>query len=273
MYANTTNNNVTLNTLGSSKTQFELQRVNTADHSGEYLIRYNSSYVAASPSSRICYLTQTLSDQCYWTLARADKGNARMVITEHMVSSNTYPVSEFENVFESSDLGYNAYHSVNPTAYNAYQYLQSDDILIITGEGQAGYIKLENTSGGTTGYIRANSSVLGLSGNVYTIDNPSAPIDLSSVRCVLYLSDYSGNTSNGANLVDVTYEQGAHFVLGWTEEIDPSEIAIWLDTFIDCIQASLTIKVAIECADEAIERGNSSPVYKKGDDKQYLRLS
>lgn len=70
--ANSSASDVSLYTLGSSKTHFEIRRINTIPYKGLYLICYGSKYLAATSSTTVA-LTSTLGSTCYWSLSRVDK--------------------------------------------------------------------------------------------------------------------------------------------------------------------------------------------------------
>lgn len=106
---------------------------------------------------------------------------------------------------------------------------------------------------------------------------------LAKARCVLYLgcdtgSDYSlGGTDY--NLVDATFEQGAHFVLGFTQTVVDADVDDFIEGFLLALSSfnDCTIEDCINMANDnvAIDPTNDPlgmPIYVRGDKYQYLEL-
>ena len=161
--------------------------------------------------------------------------------------------------------------------------MTSGDIFIYYGHGAPARLAFLTTNNVTTGRLYANSG-LKVSGADYTQCFVSDCGDnrLATQRCVLYLGCSTGVSasrgSNTFNLVDETFEKGAHFVLGLSEDSDTGYLNVWLDTFLNTINDSQSIAQAIEDADQAMYNYSLTreiqyenlPTYTAGDDDQYL---
>lgn len=90
------------------------------------------------------------------------------------------------------------------------------------------------------------------------------------------------------NLIDETYEKGAHFVLGVTEVMYNTTLDDWLYCFLDAIYTRQNIDGAIDFANDVMgtivypeydAQGNKIdteieglPIYSRGDSLQYLNI-
>lgn len=91
------------------------------------------------------------------------------------------------------------------------------------------------------------------------------------LRCVLYLGcstglDYSHSTGI-YNLVDATFEKGAHFVLGTTDTVNVAISNAFLEGFLSKIDDNGSI---LECISEGLSRSEGYPITYRGDTSQYL---
>ena len=92
-------------------------------------------------------------------------------------------------------------------------------------------------------------------------------------RCIIYLGDDTGTSMNGYNLVDITYEKGAHYVLGVQGTISAAAKNAWLGAFLDAINSGNTINSAVEMANLAASRLDSTfTTYSRGDGDQVLNF-
>ena len=289
MYANTSTNDVYLYTVGSSATHFEIERINSGTHQGTYRIRYNGKYLAASQFSNVVSLTTTLGIQCYWSLSRVDKGNAKIMsfyYPDEDYSSGYFNTTANDTLFENNfdSYGYNAYIHENLYASTAYDYLSLVDIYAFHGHGGPGRIAFHDVYGNIAGRIIANDDVW-LAPTHYSVEELPGQNSLAKLRCVLYIGCNTGTPINGVNLVTTTYNEGAHFVLGTTKVMYISDTNRWLGYFFNRIDEGYNINAAIEYANnqaggmycsytkdgtEVTEWFNEFPSFYIGDGYQYL---
>ena len=126
--ANSSASDVSLYTLGSSKTHFEIRRINTIPYKGLYLICYGSKYLAATSSTTVA-LTSTLDSTCYWSLSRVDKGNADLFTFDYSNFDSTEQNLSFFDTFET--IGYTANYHENANSATGKNALLADDIFVL----------------------------------------------------------------------------------------------------------------------------------------------
>lgn len=215
-----------------------------------------------------------------------EKGDADMIsfwysYTDGTLFDTTAYNHLFENYFDS--LGYNANYAVNTTVADALTRLKSRDIFVYSGHGDRAVLVFETTGRTITGKIFAHyDSYLHNKTYPYSVchisENPPSNL-LARERCVLYLACNTGvSTADGYNLVDSTYEEGAHYVLGTTQETDVDSDDIWLANFLAALNNGKNISAAKTDANEAYRDYLENhyrvvqdyPLYDRGDDSQYL---
>ena len=121
---------------------------------------------------------------------------------------------------------------------------------------------------------------------VYYISN--LPVNsLCRERCVLYLGCNTGTNNGKYNLVDSTFDKGAHFVLGTTANVRACDVDIWLENFIIFMQSGeYSIQECLDFMSGSKETtlrttgpgGNEGgfidgelPLYYRGDTRQFLK--
>ena len=299
MNVNGTNVDIHTNTEASSS-KFVIERVKTGTYRGLYLIRYGNQYLAHNISNYNVYVTSSRSAATYWSFMAVEKRSAEFFchdywytdeenIQRHFDSSLNYDY--FETTFGS--LNYDAVSHENKMAVYPYESLgENDDIFVFMGHGTNGAIFSTTTRDIPTGCILANSNMnYSVIYSYYISDFDENQLALN--RCVLYLGCSTGldytNSQGTYNLVDATFEKGAHFVLGTTETIYADDGNNWLEYFLDSINEGSNIQDAIEDANNCLgnvnipcgedENGETIsrtvyglPIYSVGDDTQYLNI-
>jgi hypothetical protein len=186
---------------------------------------------------------------------------------------------QFGNVL--SNKGYTTYYvgNKNISVSTAYNHLtQRDDIFIYRGHGAPGKLVFETTNRKVTGRLCAH---YGLESNNPDPDyeecfiqieeeDGGAPNILAKLRCVLYLGCSTGvdklHSGNTYNLLNSTYEQGAHFVLGTTQTTHYDDSDNFLSGFLDKLNDDEGSPHTIhECIQEGISKAKTKDYYKTTD--------
>ena len=203
----------------------------------------------------------------------------------------------FREVLSSE--GYNtswSYTNNSPSA--AFSCMTTrDHIFVHIGHGNAGLIAFYNASGVVTGVIAAHANVYANVGGIGSDKKNIASIQnngLSHSRVVLYLGCNTANDylygASTYNLLDITFDKGASFVLGTTEPVFASDEDLWLTFFLDNVDMGFNIETCIEYAnlsfkdtkiyeqeqnpntDPNVEICEELPIVYRGDVKQYLTI-
>ena len=268
--------------------QFNIRRVSyvgNATEQGRYTIMNGSKYLACDSNGNLS-TTETYSSDCLWSLMRTEKIGTALYSFNYTGGNNPINSSVNNQLFSNvmSTLGYTYLASVNDSAGNAYSVLPNKDIFIYAGHGDKGKIVFYSNQGTANGCIKASVDVGGGGTTSYVINTTA--IDLSSSRCILYIGCHTGtNHSSGVNLVNETYQRGAHFVLGATRTIYGEGANGFIRFFLESVQAGASIERAISNAIEKTGEvkvkndttGNCEyieefPIYYVGDTSQYLNI-
>ena len=268
--------------------KFTITRMSTGTYSGLYLIQNDGRYVSQDPTTFNVYMSNTLSSKCYWSFVPMEKRYAEMFCFDYpiMLHGNTShfktdrSLMEFRNVFDSK--GYFSWSYENNSASAAFSCLTGrDDVFVFIGHGSPGRICFYDNNGLITGSIVARPlvSCIGEKKIIGNLDDNA----LAHTRMVLYLGCQTGaQHTSGYNLVDVTFDKGAHFVLGVTEIIYNTHVNDWLEYFLTAIDEGANVSIAISLAQQALGRieveGENGminayepfPIYYKGDMNQYF---
>lgn len=145
-----------------------------------------------------------------------------------------------------------------------------DDVFVFRGHGTEGLIGFYDSNGSYTGAIAVNSYVYSNSNNRY-IDSCSKN-QLASLRCVIYLgcktgADYLHSTGT-YNLVDSTFNKGAHFVLGTTQNVTTGASNAFLEGFLDELKEHNGD--LLSCINQGLMSSRGYPIIYVGDGVQYL---
>ena len=271
----------------SANQKFIIERSETQLYEGYYLIRYGDMYVACYSDYNV-YLVSGVVRRAYWSISKVEKGDADLYSFDYTGYDTTANNELFETTMTTA--GYNAYSWENDPASDAYEYLyDTDDIFVYRGHAAPGMIAFKDDDGSRYGGIFVNNAV---GDNMFYPRSDQFCIDalesnsLSNLRVVLYIGCSTGAdiTINGitCNLVDSTYEKGAHYVLGTTQTVYTNNSDDFLEAFLNSVNEGKNIQLCIQHAIEATgtnvtledEDGNeykgSYPIYSIGDKKQYL---
>ena len=308
LYISSTGNADTNTTNDSVREQFEIRRVDDPNsiYDGLYLIINQGKYLTQNSIGdfhNVC-CTDTVTSYSYWSFMKVEKRNADFFYFD-------YPVEDVNNDgiidnFDTSGARISFMSTFNSFQYTWSTHLSStvsyaydtcltdrDDVFIFAGHGAPGLIGFYDDEGTCTGVILAHSSVASLSTpSNREIINALSDNALSDLRMVIYLGCETGvsfvRNYTEHNLVDYTYDKGAHFVLGTTEVMFNTTINELLQVFLDVLCVNSEISYAINFANDYVgnvtyPRYNSSghyigdftgpmPLYYRGDTSQFINV-
>ncbi|MBQ2308466.1 MAG: hypothetical protein II373_02705, partial [Clostridia bacterium] len=189
--------------------------------------------------------------------------------------------------------GYFSWSDNKSSASVAYSCMTGrDDIFVYAGHGNSGMIAFYDSKGNLTGSISVNSKVTSGTDNKYISsiqDN-----GLNHARIVIYLGCNTGSTYvwgslSQYNLVDDTFDKGAHYVLGVEIIVYTIHTNSWLDYFLENLATGCSVEDSVFYATESLgdimvdansdgnfsdnERYDAIPLYTRGDGSQYLDIS
>lgn len=259
---------------------FEICRVDNGNVNGKYTIKNDFGYVSMGTTSVV--LQNTPNEFSYWSFVAVNKGWAdyfgytfdNIDTTEY----SNYVISQYDS------MGYNGTQFDNyRNASDILENMKYNDITIFAGDGEAGALIVDPNSIDSMGKISADYRLSGYDIQAYVSDLPSN--SLAKSRCIIYLSSYSGcdaigEDGNEYNLVNETYNKGAHYVLGFTKELTEQEIELWLEAFIFNVENGCTINNAVSLANLAAgfttdtneDPSLNSNIYFVGDGTQHLNF-
>ncbi len=289
--------NLLLYNATSARTKLNIYRVREGRFQGLYLIMYNNQFLRMNSSGDV-YLSSVQGAGSYWSFMAVQKGYADIYSFNYDFSKNgeQIPFNTTANntnfYYTLHRLGYSAFMSENETAAYAFRYLLEDHVFVFHGHGTPGAILYTTTNNVITGAITASSSIIDedITSDQHSIMNCD-PNELATLRCVLYIGCETGVDitpyRTTYNLVDQTFEKGAHFVLGTTEKLRVSDGVEWLELFLSGLDSGLSITDACSHATEntgtvwiPYDKDDNStgyfeleefPIYIKGDGSQYLQ--
>ena len=279
-----TDTNTNTQSGGSINTaqEFTLERVTEGTYIGLYLIKNGDYFVSLDENNVVCLAT-TATERSYWSFMAVQKGYADIYGFNQRDGNKTKSggsglidsTAQFDNFKTTmNNIGYISEKYVDKPTSDAYTSLQTCDIFVYVGHGDNGMLvfRPDPTVITPEGRIIANSSITCSDPNTFYI-NEMRTNALAKARCVLYLGCKTGadflieNTKY--NLVDATFEQGAHFVLETTEEIIDVQTDEWLEYFLDLVSYGFDIYYCIEQTNEILVE-NALPLYCRGDQSQRL---
>ncbi len=265
----------------TSRTKFAIHRIESGTHQGQYAIRYGSQYVAMNSSGTV-YLTSSSSANIYWCFMAVNEGSAALFGFDYTDAGGHFFTLGNRANFGHYLSNYNTSVYTNSTASIASQCLKNGDIFWFFGHGDPGVVYFDSSEGNTTGSI----AVLGMAGDgsdkivIWQFENN----ELASQRCTFYIGCRSGvDYMTNTNLIDATFDKGAHFVLGIREIVTVGASEQWLQHFLVRIYAGDSINAACDYATSETGRVwiknystneeyyiDEYPIYTVGDGSQYL---
>lgn len=274
--------------IGGDEYKFDICRVDEGPWQGSYTIKNGDKYLSRNYNFGTSWaLLDTPTECSYWTFMAAEKGIAEYYAYTNGDFDTTYPsdtVNQTTIMQYLDQLGYEDYMYNWPVPSDAIiDLIPEIDITIFTGEGDAGYI-ITDPTGTYDSMIMADYELT--TGYMQQYIGDLGPNDLAKSRCIIYASDNSGNLATGNdgesyNLVDMTYDKGAHFVLGFKNLMPDNLINQWMANFLANINDNCSIRTAIVLAchatglcddeldgDEMFDRY----IYYRGDWHQYLNF-
>ena len=265
-----------INTDTNTSTQkFTIERVTAEPYEGLYLIKYGDQFVAENTTCDVV-LTSVLSDRCYWSFMPVEKRRAEIFAFNHTfvegTVTKTFNTTGNSSNFEiiTDDLGYYGEAYENRGSALAYQNLYKfDDIFVFTGHGEAGVVAFTTTNNQVLGIISGHEYMgYNLYDEAYNINKLPANA-LSLARCVMYMGCKTANsTDTGYNLLTETFNKGAHFVLGATENTTVGQDQRFIDAFFVEMLDGGSIEDCLIAAQDAVP---DHPTNYVGDIHQYLK--
>lgn len=288
------------NATNGEYSKFTIGRVRNGLYQGLYFIMVANQYLSMNSSGTLT-LSTSPTQYSYWSFMPVEKGWAELYSFVYSAQdadgkTDDYDSTANNNLFKSvlNSMGYSDNRAVvNSDSQTLYNRLQVNDILVFRGHGAPGVIGFYDGDGESLGCVTAHSLV-------YTGDNNDYKLSvlpsnsLANLRCVMYIGCNTGvpyeleysSTPFSVNLVDVTFDKGAHFVLGTTKTIYTPGANAWFLAFLEAIQSGESIEDACIAADDQVEYMEVSyekddgtevktlewglPTYCRGDGNQYL---
>ena len=266
--------------LGMDDQVFRIDRVDDENKEGTYTIKNGDKYLSVSYYG--FELLDEPNDMSYWTFMKASKGEAYCSGYDYYTENFDTSGIVTDVAMELASWGYNCYWQTEPvSATRTLDYMINSDISILTGLGQAGAI-ITNPYGGTNSMLMAEYELT--QGSMQEYVNSLSDNALAKSRCIIYLSSYSGSDAMGNdgesyNLVNATYEKGAHYVLGFTSVVSQTLANEWLEEFWEHVvinDNNLGQAVRAACISTGLYDGSpSNPdfseyIHYRGDGTQYL---
>jgi hypothetical protein len=269
--------------------KFEIQRIDYVieedgtynyAYEGMYVIKCEQYYVAEGPNT-VVVLKEEFNSSCCWTFMASEKRFAGLSSvfetgTPTNVNNGAF-VEDFENY------GYRAYTDLD---YHTPEYfldsLIGDDIFIYAGRASTASLNFYELDGSVhyVGKFTVDYETGGGSDDCYVSDLSANALCLS--RCIIYLGNNTGADCLGGdgeyyNLVDATYDKGAHFVLGIRGNISATEKNEWIAAFLEGIELYKTINGALLYVEEWFDYAYNGEdlgfeIYSRGDGNQYLNF-
>jgi hypothetical protein len=253
--------------------KFTIYRINSGTYQGLYYIRYGNYYVAQDASYNV-YLTASYSSNVVWSFMAVDTRFANYYSIEYPDTRGRS--FQYKATMESFGYTSNNWHCTS--ASQAYSLLSNtNDIFTVLvhgalaapGQGKA-TIVFEDNAQNEIGRIIANSAIRKNADN-FAIDDLERNA-LALERCVLYLGCCTGQTYTvdnvSYNLVESTYNKGAHFVLGTLEIVQWVLVYDFFDIFLEeCKTKNISDSMSCILNDDPLFQ-----VYTIGDSSQFLNL-
>lgn len=276
---------------------FTILRVDEEPYEGLYLICIGDYYLTQDSSGTNAYFTTYTTSYSYWSLFKSEPNNVSITSFEYNMADGEYISSnDNEGVYNTfySSLGYSNVSILNnPNVSDSFNQLKSNDVYFYFGHGKPGALLFNRDNDFTYGVISANNTINNYStyeekyfirGNsIDGNDDIDDNIDLSNLSCVFYFGCETGVTTTGGyyqdNLLNATYDRGAHFVAGSTRKLNNGSVETFVPFLLSYLSSGKSLAEAIDLAQiatgdvyldlETMEVG-SFPITYVGDATQYL---
>lgn len=283
---------------GGEDQKFIIERVASGMYQGLYLIRYNDQYYVTQDDNYNVCITSTPTNKSYWSFMKSINGSAKAYGFKYSLNNvpnafdSTMMFDDFEETM--SDLGYSTDQHNNCTALFMYNALNADDVFLYVGHGGEGRLNVCTNDNEIQSRICANDIMRELDRQLeHRYINRKSDNELAQARCVFYLAcnsgvDYVDSNGDRCNLVDETFDKGAHFVLGTTASITDEVTDEWLLYFLSLLSEGFDLGFCIDTANEflgtiqlnannidgetIVITTEGLPLYCRGDREQYLRV-
>jgi len=155
-----------------------------------------------------------------------------------------YDTTGTDTIYKNNvdSMGYRGYSFTNLSHNHAFNWMQTTSIWVHHGHGNAGIMGFSDSNGDFTGYIFRQEI------------NALPKNQLAKLKVFITMGCKTGQSSNGNNasaennLIYAVYEKGAHFAMGWKNDVEVSKGVAWLKTFLTESNRGVTIKDAMERA-------------------------
>ncbi len=260
--------------------KFTLVRNTTSQYSGTYNIKNASSFVVLDSSNKTVVVNNSGNgSKALWSFEPVNKGDADIFTSYYkdgaflLIFPKYFDTRGSASTFidKCNSMKYNSSNFTNIPAKTAYNYMKNDSIWVFRGHGLSFIDKGDKTKpaaticffkndGGYNGYLTSNKSIV--NGNDDCAVDSYNTNALSKVQCVLYIGCSTGISYNGHNLVDSTFEKGAHFVLGTKIPVITSHADGWTKKFFEKADTGASIRQCINFANYYEDIGS---LYFRGD--------
>ena len=204
-----------------------------------------------------------------WTLEPVDKGMADVFtfsgqyndgLNTHQFAANT--------ISALNSMGYITYDMVDASYYDAYSWMDIDQLWIFSGHGGHSCIQFNDLSNKEPRYITAADDYderLSISNKAHNA--------LSKLQLVLYSSCNTGEDDPGtnSNMIGMTYQRGAHFVIGNSDWTSAPNTEHWIQKFFEYCSQGYTVYEAMNKADDYLYTNVSGDnSYANANQRHYL---
>ncbi|MBR7020486.1 MAG: RICIN domain-containing protein [Lachnospiraceae bacterium] len=257
----------TYNSTYNSQKFTLIRDTSTGYYAGTYQIKNSNDYLIYNDGT-VCFSASGSGSGALWSFEPVTKGDADFFSFYYPTGDGYFDTRDAASTFCSkcSSMGYNSHHFVNYSAANGANFLEYDSIWTFCGHGWCpgdvphATICFKSESGGNNGYLTASSSII--NGSLDVAISSMTSNKLANERCVLYIGCSTGISYNGYNLVDATFNKGAHFALGTNFTTLSGAASNWIKKFYEKANTGATIR---QCVDYANYYQYIGGVYYRGD--------
>ncbi|MBQ8892941.1 MAG: hypothetical protein IJ043_00850 [Clostridia bacterium] len=187
----------------------------------------------------------------YWFRAKRYDQNAAKVFTYNTTSINSRATAAATcSLF--STMGYTAGEFLNNHAKAACTVIPQCDILIAHHLRDKGRMAFQDS------YLYAYERT-----GIGSLDRCIESLGfeaMDGLELLVFGGDYTGLTdSTYGNLIDMAIVQGAKCCIGWTTDVNPGDVTIWLESFVNNLVSGITAEEALESANLAMDSRASNP--------------